>query len=536
MPRSSPNSAALLLVAAMGLGEVTAGSAAAPAEGPHSLRAAMHVHSTMSTGSLSLESLARRAEAQQLDVLILSENLTLRYDYGLRPFEGFLKYQVTFPSVMEYGIRQFLDEVQSVQRRHPNLIIIPGVEVAPYYYWTGSLLRGDLTMHNAQRNLLVIGLEKLEDYEQLPSRGNSYSFVWAWQSVINGLPLLLLALAVWLWMARGSRSSDRSGPASHRRLVLSLFLGMTSAALMVNAWPMKMPVYSAYDDTAGYRPYQALIDRAIERGALVFWSMTEARDFSRHSFGPLGTVTIKTEPHPEALILTRGYTGFGGLYQDARRAIAPGGVWDQLLNTRTTHEQDMFPTLIGEVAFHGTADAGKDLDRVYTVVQTSDRTASGIMAALKTGRAYAVARGDQNVLLQLDEFRVMTHGQSAGISETLNGGTSGDLVVRVGVSAIDGRSYAAKLRVIRSGRVIKQIEGQTPFQIELADPEAPRRERLNYRVEVVGKGGELLTNPIYVAPTDVSLSRYHHQPKPLAWGASVRAGWPQPENRGTACV
>src|SRR4026207_1130846 len=93
---------AVLFAAAMGLAEVSTGSAAAPATGQYSLRAAVHVHSTMSTGSLSLESLARRAEEQQLDVLILSENLTLRYDYGLQPLEGFLKYHVTFPSVMEY--------------------------------------------------------------------------------------------------------------------------------------------------------------------------------------------------------------------------------------------------------------------------------------------------------------------------------------------------------------------------------------------------------------------------------------------------
>ena len=216
MRRTSRQIATGLLAAAMGLAEIAAGSAAAPVTGPYSLRAAVHVHSTMSTGSLSLESLARRAEEQQLDVLILSENFTLRYDYGLPPLEGFLKYHASFPSVMEYGVRRFLDEVRAVQRRHPNLIIIPGVEVAPHYYWTGSLLQGDLTMHNAQRNLLVIGLERAEDYEQLPSRGNSFSFVWGRQSVVNGLPLLLLALAVWLWKPQDSRCSDWRWSPSRR--------------------------------------------------------------------------------------------------------------------------------------------------------------------------------------------------------------------------------------------------------------------------------------------------------------------------------
>jgi len=513
--------ATALFAVVMGLAGGAAGSAAVPATGAYSLCAAIHVHSTMSTGSLSLESLARRAEEQQLDVLILSENFTLRYDYGLQPLEGVLKYHVTFPSVMEYGVQRFLDEVRAVQHRHPNLIIIPGVEVAPHYYWTGSLLHGDLTMHNAQRNLLVIGLEKAEDYAHLPSRGNASSFVWSWQSVVNGLPLLLLVPAVWLWKPQDSRCVDWRGPASRLQPVLAISLAITCVVLMANAWPMKTPVYSSHDGTIGYRPYQALIDRAVERGALVFWSMTEARDFSRHSFGPLGTITIKTEPHPEALILTQGYTGFGGLYQDARRVIAPGGVWDQLLKSRTVPEQDMFPALIGEVAFHGTTDAGKDLDRVYTVIQTSERTAAGILAALKIGRAYAVARGDESSLLQLDEFRVLNNEQSARIGETLHGSTSGDLIVRVGVSAVDGKPYAAKLRVIRSGHVIRQIEGQTPLQVELADHEAQRREWLNYRVEVVGKAGELLTNPIYVSPASGSHTA-RSQPRGIHFGNAAQ--------------
>ncbi len=88
-----------------------------------------------------------------------------------------------------------------------------------------------------------------------------------------------------------------------------------------------------------------------------------------------------------------------------------------------------------------------------------DRTRAGVMASLRTGRAYAVARGDENVLLQLDAFRVLNNGQSAGIGETLHGSTSGGIIVRVGVSAVDGKPYAAKLRIIRSGHVIRQVEG-----------------------------------------------------------------------------
>lgn len=464
------------------------------------LRAAVHVHSTASTGMLSLESLAQRAERQGLDALILSENFTLRYDYGLRPFDGIIKYRVTFPSVMEYGIERFLKEVQAVRQRHPNLIIVPGVEVAPHYYWTGSLLGRDLTMHNAQRNLLVIGLDKAEDYASLPARGNPRSFAWDGKSIMNGLPLLLMIPALWFWLPRKRKAMEWHEPVRPRRRLAAATVVLLCAGLAINAWPITSPAFSSYDAQAGYQPYQALIDAATERGALVFWSMTEARDFSQHSFGPLGTVTVKTEPHPESLILTHGYTGFGGLYQDTRRVTAPGGIWDQALQASVA-DRTSAPTLIGEVAFHGLQDAAKDLDRVYTVLQAKERTPAGVLEALRSGHAYAVARGDDHILLQLDEFRVTDQrARSAGIGDRLASSEGRAITIRVGISAVDHKPHPARLRVIRSGQVIGQIEGQTPLLYEVADREAPSGQWQTYRVEVVGKSGELLTNPIYVAP------------------------------------
>jgi hypothetical protein len=156
--------------------------------------------------------------------------------------------------------------------------------------------------------------------------------------------------------------------------------------------------------------------------------------------------------------------------------------------------------MIGEVAFHGTSGAGNDLDQVHTVIQAADRTMASVMDGIRTGRAYVVGRGDQNVLLQLDEFRVSNKDTSAMIGETLQGSTGGDILVHVRLSAFDGQSHPTKIRIIRSGHIIRQIEGHTPMQLELVDREAGSGEWLNYRVEALGTSGELLTNPIYVAP------------------------------------
>ena len=116
--------------------------------------------------------------------------------------------------MLEYGIERYLDEIAAAQSRHPKLIILPGVEVAPYYYWTGSLLGRTLTMHNAQRNLLVLGLTKPEDYRSLPVSGNPGSYTFDWRGAVNGAPMLLVVPAVWLWRplrrGAGQRSSRRT--------------------------------------------------------------------------------------------------------------------------------------------------------------------------------------------------------------------------------------------------------------------------------------------------------------------------------------
>jgi len=459
------------------------------------LLATVHVHSTASTGELTVEELAERAERLGLDALILTDNFSLRYEYGLWPLPGLLKHRMSFSSVLEYGVERYLDEIAAAQNRHPKLIILPGVEVAPYYYWTGSLVEHTLTMHNAQRNLLVLGLTKPEDYRSLPASGNPGSYTFDWRWAMNGAPVLLIVPAVWLWRPL-RRNTDRR---SLRRTIACILI-VLAVALVANAWPLSQPAFSSYDDRLGYRPYQALIDDVRGKGGLVFWSMTEARDFHEYAAGPLGTVTIKTEPHPESLLQTTGYTGFGGLYQDGRTSIKPGELWDRLLQSPTS-EQRTIPVLIGELAFHGLRDPGKDLDRLVTAIWVKERTAAGVLEALRSGHSYAVGDGDHHVQLRLDEFRVvcLSGTKSASVGERLDPGRARDLMVRLSVTAADRGHHPAKVRVIRSGQVVAQAAGETPFRFDWADTTVPTEERMTYRVEITGSG-ELLSNPIFVEP------------------------------------
>ncbi|MEK7869417.1 MAG: hypothetical protein AAB271_03715, partial [Nitrospirota bacterium] len=341
---------------------------------------------------------------------------------------------------------------------------------------------------------------KAEDYRALPARGNPASFTMDGASLANVAPLLLVIPALFLWKPRRQLVEGWREPIGAARRTVAVCCLVLAVATLVNAWPLGTPPFSSYESQLGYRPYQALVDVANQRGAVVLWSMTEARDLQSHAFGSLGTVTVRTDAHPEALALTSGYAGFGGLYQDTRMVTAAGGLWDQVIQAHRGPAQSAVPTMIGEIAFHGLADKGKDLDRVVTTVFAKERSVAAVLEAIRSGHAYAVAEGDHRVMLTLDEFSLGCDCDPAtvGIGERVALPSGSHAVATVRLSARDGKPHPVTLRLIRSGEIIGMTKAETPVHYRLADAQPVPDGGAYYRLEVIGQSGELLTNPVYV--------------------------------------
>jgi hypothetical protein len=467
------------------------------------LVAAFHVHSTMSTGSWTLEEVVQHTEALAIDALVLSENFVLRYEYGLFPFRGALRIHTQFPSVLEYGIRNFLEEVEHVKARHPKILLIPGVEVAPYYHWTGSLWDDTLTMHDAQKNLLVLGLSSQIDYETLPALGNTFSYQYGWHSIGSVAPALLFIPAMWLWR-RSTNQRHASGTPKTRLWgkICASALGGIALGLLVNAWPFSQPQFSPYESQLSSIPYQALIDAVDNLGGIAIWSLTEAKDFSKHAIRPLGNVTIKTNPHPEVLLQTTHYNGFGGVYQDTRTITNPGGIWDQALTQYLAGDRKNPPFTYGEIAFHTQGQAGIELDQVLTVLWVQERTTAGVLEALRTGHSYAVGQYGHSYGLRLQSFSVECgKGTSSALSgETVVRQTSCIPIVMISGFATDQGTHPISIRVIRSGQVVSAYDTNTPFDIQFTDTQAPLEAPMYYRIDIHGQG-ELMSNPIFLTTT-----------------------------------
>lgn len=476
---------------------------AKPAQGYVPLVAAVHVHSTASTGTLSLDALATRAEQLGIDTLLLTDNLSLRYEYGLSPLDSYIKVSTSFHSLAEYGLNRYLNDVAEAQTRHPRVILIPGLEVAPYYYWSGSLGSGDLTMHNAQRNLLAFGLTSAEQIEALPTAGRRSSFFFGLRTLSLVLPVGLAVTALWVWRARSTGKDMGRLGAKRMKRIFALGLMAIIGLVTLNAWWIGKPPFDLYDATLGYSPYQAFIDSVNRSGGSTLWSMTEARDFHRVELGPFGTATIVTDPHPEALLLTTGYAGFGGLYQEGRQVTQPNRIWDQLIKLHASGERNDRPAMVGEIAFHSPDHAGKELDQVLTIFWVRERSQAAILDALRQGRAYAVERYKKEFRLTLDDFyaTVEDGSQHIGPGEALSLTPGSAVSLHVSVSTTDNQGHLVTLRLIKSGEVMAHTTGITPLRYDILDPHGSNGRSETYRLEVTGgQTGELLTNPIYLEP------------------------------------
>ena len=470
---------------------------AARAETLRPLPALLHAHSTFSGADLPLDRLVRDARAEGLEAVLLTENYLLHVEYGLWPFRAATRVIREEPSVLSRGVKAYLAQVSEVRRSFPEMLILPGVEVVPHYYWTGNPFRGDLTNHDLQKNILVFGIADPEGLKWLPSTGNPHLGRYTFRSLVDALPGLLLLPGLWLILVR-RRRVRRVGNFQvveyQRRWLAGGLLCLAGALALVRAFPFTEDPWSPYRADPELLAHQALIDHVESRGGVSVWSFPEARDSSEYGFAGL-TARVRTDPYPDDLVRTFRYTAFGGVYEDTTRFVTPGGLWDYILGKYLSGERSRPPWAVGESGFHGYV-SGKRPGNIQTVFLVEEKSEAALLESFRTGRMYALSRTPAYALA-LREFSVRQGDAEAVSGGTLSASAEQPLEVRVRVSASDGGEYPIKAVLVRTGEVAQVWAGKTPLDVVHREPF--RGAASYYRLEVRGPAAhQLLTNPIFV--------------------------------------
>jgi hypothetical protein len=480
---------ALALALALGLMATT------PAGALERVRGVVHVHSDLTTGDFTLEALVGLADQQGIGALLLSENYLLRVAYDVPPFRALTRVVQQERSIGAAPER-YLAQNAEAQRRLPHVLLIPGVEVMPHYFWTGSPAALDLTVHNLQKNILVFGVTDPAALRTLPVPGNRPAGQYTIQSVADALPVLLLVPGVVLLLRRRNvrRRLGRGAVIVVRRRAwvrggLCCAIGL---AALVGGWPVTTDTYSTMSDTR-IAPDQARIDRVEQLGGATIWSFPEARDIGEQHYGPIRVARL-TEPYPDDLLKTFRYTAFGAVYEDTSTFERPGGGWDRLLGEYVRGERSRPAWAIAESGFHGLT-AGKQVGPLQTVFLVEEKSEAGILEALRRGRMYAVQR-TRELGFDLTQFTVSGGGASAGAGETLRVPAGTPIELTLAIDASDGRANDVRIGIIVNGRAVTLERGATPYRTVYRT--TTDGTPLVLRMEARGSQQRVLSNPIFV--------------------------------------
>jgi hypothetical protein len=445
--------------------------------------ALMDLRTTFSDGDYDPETLVQMAVRKGFSVIFLNDHDRVVMEYGLPPFRNIIKKKEELNSINKSGVDRYLRTIAGLRKMYPNVILIPGTESTPFYYWTGSPFAGNLTANDHERRILTMGLEKPEDYETLPILHNGLSGSHI-RAAMPALAAFLLCFLIAVYFV------FRNGWWRFSGVVLALL----SAGLFINTVFARPSPFDAYHGRQGAAPYQLFIDAVGQKGGLTFWNYPETRSGVRK----LGPIQVKTLPYPNMLLETRNYTGFAALYGDTITITEPGNVWDVVLGEYCRGFRERPPWGIATADFHKESSSDGKLGDFQTVLWLTEKSPQSVLAALKNGKMYAFQGKFPNIP-RLDEFSI-----SAAKPDKAPRMISGDEItllrnprIRIAVSGGTVGKDAVQVRLIRSGTLIQIFKGTLPLDIDYTDFLEMPGEKIYYRMDMTGYG-IIVSNPIFV--------------------------------------
>ncbi|MDQ6958096.1 MAG: hypothetical protein Q9M24_03175 [Mariprofundaceae bacterium] len=323
------------------------------------VRVLMDVRSTHSDGAHDMNTLASMAEKRGVDVLVFGEHDRSSIRFGIAPISRILGYSMERPSLYTTGLTPFFADLARVRGAYPDMTFMAATESIPGYYWSGIPFR-DLTLHNAERHIIALGIERPEQVEALPSYTLSH---------IHGP--FKISMAFW-WILIGSVLIML---LRRRKRAVALLLFAAFVAFL-STWLLKPKVDADAD----------FIKTAQANGLFVIWAHPGTLSGVRS--GPMG-VKLDTPPYSRRVFHNPTAGGFAAVYGDTDTNTEPGGLWDQYM---MNYMLGLYDAPIWGVAagdFHKQGEAGEYLGNFPMDMWVDERDPAAILAAMRKGHMVA---------------------------------------------------------------------------------------------------------------------------------------------------
>ncbi len=482
------------------------------------LKTGIHFDSKVSGGSYTISELAGIANSYGLDAAIITDHDNMKISYGISPFQNFLKFSIQENSISKYGIEKYLQEIEQINKVYTNIILIPGVEAVPFYFWEGSPLYTNLTLRNWHTHLLVFGFNSIDAYKNLPSipngglgykkpSGDIMKYVSAnfmYFSMI-ALYMILFLIAAFSIIRRSYRRRDiahvRKRRHRYRFSWKALFLTLILAYVLFTEFPFLPLKYDQYHGDPGGGPFQELINYVEDNNGMIFWAHPEVH----HSeVRPIKlpflsqTIKIETDSYPHMITETKNYTGFCIFWEGMKSIGRPGGLWDMVLDEYCSGIRTKPVWAIGELDFEETNDLAQ-VAATNTFIFAKERSKAGIFEAIRAGRMYATRDYTGNRIV-LDDFSAydMRTERNAFIGETLLL-SSPPVAIHIKIRSIEKNSRPTTVYLFKNKDLVKTFRLRNMVDEWYVDEDRLSTSMCYYRILVGSRDYQTLaTNPIFI--------------------------------------
>jgi len=458
--------------------------------------AAIQIASKATEGKYGISDIVSVARENNIKVLIITDPILMKWEYGLWPFANIIKKTIEHDSVFKYGIKRYLKEIEEANKKNPDLVLIPAVEAAPFYYWQGSIFNRTLAIKDWHKHILAIGLEKEGDYKNLPVIGNKQGLLlpFRFKNILYlVMPLFLLLTGVlclrkWWMNYKYFRFLNRETPVLIW-IICGIFFLIAGLFLVLQNYPFRDFKFDQSRGDLGIMPYQNFVDYVHKHGGFTFWAHPEAGYITE-----IRKIKIETKEHSDALLKTQNYTGFAIFYEGYEKIGRPGGVWDEILMQYCRGKRTMPIWVIGALAFEATGDLGESMKDLRNILLVNKLDKGEILKALGEGRMY-VARGKDSSQFVLDKFII--RDTATGTDKTMGECIEIKQMPQIEIKGhfLSGHSQPIKIKLIRDGSIIKIFD---TLDISYQDEYGEKGEMVYYRIEIESPTLQVVTNPIFV--------------------------------------
>jgi hypothetical protein len=459
---------------------------------------AIQISSKVSDGKYTIPQILDICRDQGFRAVVITDRDLMRWEYGIWPLRNILKKTVEDGSIIKYGAERYIRELKKIQQDNLDLVIIPGVESAPFYYWSGDIFHSNLEIRDWHKHIISIGLKDAQGIRYLPVMGNKPGLALAlgWKNLLLFWPVFFLSAGIFFLGKRVCDYKDESGsqlaPCSKGARNLGLLLIGTACVFLVNNFPFRFYSFDQYHGEAGIQPYQNYIDYVNRHSGLSFWSHPEARNEEK-----AGAVGIRTEEHSLDLLQARDYTGFAVFFEGFKTVGKINGIWDSLLKDFCAGKRNKPVWAVGALSFDSIGNLEDYLKDLRTVLLVPAFNEEECLKAIKEGRMYtALGRNSSQLILSNFSVAYSSVGTERIMGEQLE--TREIPRIKIKIDFLNGQGQLFKIKLIRSGELINTFETPAPLNITYLDEKAPAAGNFYYRLEIQGQDVVGVSNPIFV--------------------------------------